>query len=64
MSFEHVKVGDTVTRMLAASIPMELTVTHVDYDLIHCGDWTFHRKSGTEYDDLIKTYISHLVLTV
>jgi hypothetical protein len=56
-NFRHVKVGDTVTRMLAGQIPMKLGVTKVDDDLIYCGfadpeqAWTFDRDTGAEVDD-------------
>lgn len=49
-SFRDLQVGDTVTRMLAGTIPMELTVTEVDDTLIHCGPWTFDRATGVEED--------------
>ena len=38
MTFEHVKEGDTVTRMICGTMPMPLKVTKVDDKLIHCGD--------------------------
>ena len=50
--FEHVKVGDTVKRMLAGTIPMDLKVTEVTDDLIiTAGGWEFDRKTGAEVDD-------------
>lgn len=55
--FRMVAVGDKVTRMLAGTVPMELTVTAVDDELIHCGvpggpdGWTFDRATGVEVDD-------------
>lgn len=59
--FTHVKVGDTVTRMLSGTIPMQLRVTKVDDDLIHCGSedfavqgWTFDRQTGAEVDEDLK----------
>lgn len=45
------KVGDTVIRLLAGQIPMELTVTKVDDELIHCGAWTFDAEMGIEVDE-------------
>lgn len=45
------KVGDTVTRMLAGSLPMELKITELTDDLIICGAWTFDRKTGAEIDE-------------
>jgi hypothetical protein len=54
-NFEHVQVGDTVTRMLAGQYPMILKVTQITDDLIVCGEhgWTFDRKTGAEVDDEI-----------
>jgi hypothetical protein len=49
-TFEHVKVGDVGTRMLAGTVPMQLEVTEVDEKLIHCGEWMFDRLSGVEHD--------------
>jgi len=51
MNFEHVKKGDTVTRLIGGTLPMELKVTKVDDKLIHCGDWTFDRVTGGEVDE-------------
>jgi len=51
MTFEHVKAGDTVTRMICGTMPMELKVTKVDDTLIYCGDWTFDRITGGEVDE-------------
>ena len=54
-TFEHVRPGDVVCRMLAGTIPMLLTVTTVDDELIHCGaegaGWAFDRVSGVEVDE-------------
>ncbi len=63
--FLHVKVGDTVTRMMGAEdlggVPMQLTVTEVTDDLIIAnpfGDdqegWTFDRSTGIEIDHALK----------
>lgn len=51
MAFEHVKAGDTVTRLICGTMPMELAVTKVDDKLIHCGPWTFDRVTGAEVDE-------------
>lgn len=51
MTFEHVKEGDTVTRLICGFLPMELKVTKVDEKLIHCGDWTFDKVTGAEVDE-------------
>lgn len=51
MTFEHVKIGDVVTRLLCGTIPMKLKVTNVDDKLIHCGHWTFDRVTGGEVDE-------------
>lgn len=49
--FEHIKVGDTVTRMFAGH-PMQLIVRAVTDKLIDC-DWIFDRKTGAEVDDYL-----------
>lgn len=56
--FSDVKVGDTVIRMLAGLMEMEMLVTEVDDRLIHCSKdgvngWTFDRKTGVEEDELL-----------
>ena len=61
MSFEHVQVGDTVTRMLAGTVPMELDVSQVTEDRIICGPWEFDRITGIEIDDEIDCIVSHLI---
>lgn len=61
--FEHIKVGDTVVRLLADKVPMELVVVEVSEKLIHATipkranlerdpgfEWTFSRKNGAEID--------------
>ncbi len=60
MTFEHVKVGDTVTRMLAGVVPMELKVSEVTEDRIVCGAWEFDRITGHEIDEEIDCLVSHL----
>jgi len=50
MRLKKTKIGDTVTRMLGGSIPMNLEVTKVTADLIVCGAWEFDRKTGAEID--------------
>jgi hypothetical protein len=37
--------------MLCGVVPMELNVTAVDDDYIHCGDWKFDKKTGVEIDE-------------
>ena len=49
-----VKKGDTVTRMLADQIPMELKVTGVSKTVIWCGGWRFDKATGAELDDLLQ----------
>jgi len=61
MSFKHVKTGDTVTRMLAGVIPMELMVTDITEERIICGAWEFDRITGHEIDEDIPCLVSHLV---
>jgi hypothetical protein len=48
---EEIKVGQTVTRWLAGTIPMELRVTSVTDDRIVCGGWEFDRATGAEIDE-------------
>jgi hypothetical protein len=55
-SFRQVKVGDVVTRRLAADGPtMQLKVTGVNDDYIFCGrvgeGWKFDRDYGYEVDE-------------
>ena len=45
------KVGDTVTRWLAGTIPMELRVTDITDDRIVCGAWEFDLRTGAEIDE-------------
>lgn len=46
MNFRHVKVGDTVIRLLAGAARMPLKVTEIRENLIVCGDWEFDRDTG------------------
>jgi hypothetical protein len=50
-NFRDVKVGDTVTRIISETIPMEMKVTYADDNEIRCGDWVFDRDTGMEIDD-------------
>lgn len=60
--FRDIKTGDTVTRLLAGVIPMELRVTAVTEDRIICGGgWEFSRDTGVEIDKEISCPVSHLV---
>ena len=49
------KVGDTVTRWLAGTIPMELRVTEITDTEILCGPrdvgWMFDKATGAEIDE-------------
>jgi hypothetical protein len=48
------KSGDTVIRMLAGSIPMELRVQSVTPERVVCGGgWEFDVHTGAEIDDLL-----------
>jgi hypothetical protein len=47
------KVGDTVTRMLAGRIPHKLKVTAISPNLVECGPWTFDPVTGAEIDTLL-----------
>lgn len=53
LSFRRIKEGDLVMRILAGKIPIELKVTKVDENLIHCGPWTFCRNTGVEIDEVL-----------
>ncbi|MEJ8816041.1 hypothetical protein WKW77_33635 [Variovorax ureilyticus] len=51
----EVQVGDTLTRMLGGTIPMQLKVTRANERFVYCAtpggdEWTFERDSGVEYD--------------
>lgn len=54
-TFNHVKEGDIVTRLVARSMPMELKVSEVDDEFIYCGakdaGWKFRRDTGGEVDE-------------
>ncbi len=50
MSFEHVQVGDVVTRDLVGC-EMQLKVTAVTEQRIVCGSWEFDRVTGREIDE-------------
>jgi len=58
-NFEHVKVGDTVTRMLAGTVPMLQEVGKVDETFIYTFNdrvpleegWKFRRSNGAEVDE-------------
>lgn len=49
-NFAGVKKGDLVIRMLGGQVPMELKVTEVSENYIHCGDWKFDKEHGIEFD--------------
>jgi hypothetical protein len=55
MKISEIAVGDTVTRMLAGTIPMDLRVSAVDEHFIYCGPvgtgWKFDRLTGYEVDE-------------
>lgn len=48
--FAHLKVGDTVTRMLAGIVPMPLTVSEIADGIVQCGHWQFDIVTGAEID--------------
>jgi hypothetical protein len=60
VDFMAVEAGDTVLRLLAGRVPMQLNVTLVDEDLIHCGPWTFSRRTGREVDPELSLSASYL----
>lgn len=45
------KEGDIVTRMLSGVVPMELKITAIDDEFIHCGWWKFDKVFGYEVDE-------------
>ena len=47
---QSIKVGDTVTRLLAGELEQLLKVTNITEEKIICGDWEFHLKTGGEID--------------
>jgi hypothetical protein len=47
----NINPGDTVTRMLAGTIPMKLKVSTVSPSKIVCGPWEFCALTGAEIDD-------------
>jgi hypothetical protein len=53
VTISEVKVGDTVIRWLAGTLPMKLIVSAVTDNLIICGPWTFDRQAGFEIDEQI-----------
>lgn len=54
-TFDYIRPGDTVRRLLAGTIPMDLVVDAVDERLIHCrGGWMFDRETGVEEDPDIR----------
>jgi hypothetical protein len=52
-SFRHVKVGQTVTRVVPGEGATQLRVTGVDRRLIHCAELTFERDGGFEVDPVL-----------
>lgn len=53
--FSHLKIGDTVTRMLAGKLPQKMVVAEVNESLITCGGgWTFDRATGVEEDEYLQ----------
>lgn len=51
MQLDKVKVGDTVPRMCAGQVMMNLTVSEVTEDRIICGPWVFSKRNGAEIDE-------------
>lgn len=45
-----IKVGDTVTRVMAGAVTMPLVVTAIDDTKITCADWEFDLQTGFEID--------------
>lgn len=57
-----IKPGDTITRMLAGVIPMDLNVTEITEDRIVCGPWAFDRKTGWEIDEELDHPASYILI--
>ena len=51
-SFQHVKKGQMVTRIIGGE-ETRLRVTRVERGLIHCGALTFEQKLGLEVDPVL-----------
>jgi hypothetical protein len=51
MSYQDLKVGDEVIRLLGGCLEVRLVVTEVTDTEIRCGDWSFCRKTGAEIDE-------------
>ena len=49
----ELRVGDTVTRMLAGQVAHELVITDLTDAVITCAEWTFCRHTGAEIDELL-----------
>jgi hypothetical protein len=49
--FEHVKIGNVVSRLMGGEIEMKLKVTNVTETTIICGSWVFDRRTGAEIDE-------------
>lgn len=46
-----VKVGDTVIRMLAGTIPQTMRITALTETKVTCALWDFDRATGAEIDE-------------
>lgn len=46
-----IEIGQSVTRVLAGEIEMQLRVTAITEDRIICGGWEFDKSTGAEIDD-------------
>ena len=56
----NLKLGDTVTRMLAGTLSMPVVIQTIEEDIIICGSpdgfitgregWTFNKDTGAEVD--------------
>ena len=50
--FSDLKPGDTVTRMLAGTVPVVCTVEKVEDGIVYmAGGWTFDQLTGIEEDE-------------
>ena len=56
VKLNEVHVGDTLTRMLGGTVPMQLKVTRENEKFVFCAapdgadEWAFERETGVEYD--------------
>lgn len=47
---QQVKAHQLVTRVMGSVVRMELMVSKIDDEFIHCGPWKFSKETGAEID--------------